>query len=90
MHTTHDVKYFWNPFFLLDESGYSSTLFFHVKAEVVHKTFLGTFTDKTVGFSLKVPRESLIDIVFIGIMDSAGWLNVYVTEQGPRFTHALV
>lgn len=48
----------------------------------VHKTFLGTFPDKTVGCALKLPGESLIDIVFIGIIDSAGWLNVYVTEQG--------
>lgn len=44
-------------------------------------TFFGTFGDKTVG-SPQVPRESLIDIVFIGIIDSVGWLNVYVAMLG--------
>lgn len=62
--------------------------FFSLSEIYLHKSFLDIYQDKTVGFALKVPRELLIDIVFIGIIDSAAWLNVYVTEQG-RFASFL-
>lgn len=47
-------------------------------------TFFSTFGDKTVGPPRWFPGESLIDTVFIGIIDSVGWLNVYVVAWGAR------